>query len=222
MSAEDENSASRKEKIGYRSPPPEHRYKPGQSGNPLGRPHKSKTPTGQSSVDRAYLTEAQRPIRVKDDNGVQALPAINVVVRNQAMAAVKGDLKAQKDFATNTRLAELTELSRNEKLFEATIEYKALCELICEDHESRGLQTPTFDLDPNHLITAADTRTVRLSAAARNLTASKSRALDDMRRELVLEREALTTLLADQTENVVIRREIDFVASLLKRLDTRT
>ena len=103
------------------------------------------------------------------------LPAIHVVIRNQVMAAAKGDLKAQKDFAANTRLAARAELSRNDKLFEATIEYKALCEVISEHHERNRLPSPSFDLNPDHLITDANTRTVKPSVAARNLAAVTSR-----------------------------------------------
>src|SRR5690349_14019064 len=129
MSDKNKVSSDRVQKIGYRSPPAKNRFKPGQSGNPLGRPRNCRAPTVKSAVDRAYLAESQRTIRVKDDDGIHALTVLHVAVRNQAMAAAKGDLKAQKDFATNTRIAELAELSRTEKLFEATIEYKALCEL---------------------------------------------------------------------------------------------
>ena len=120
------------------------------------------------------------------------------------MAAAKGDLKAQKDFAANTRLAERAELPRNEKLFEAAIEYKAMCEVICEHHERHRLPAPNFDLNPDHLITDANTRTVKLSVAASNLAAVTSRELDNMRRELKLEREILTNILANQAGNVLL------------------
>ena len=218
MSRDEEDSSNRRRKVGHRSPPPEHQFKPGQSGNPLGRPRKSVAPTAPISVDRAYLAEAQRTIRVKDDDGVHELSIINVAIRTQAMAAVKGNLKAQKDFAANTRLAERENLLRNEQLFEAAIEYKALCELRFEHHRRHRIPSPHFDLNPDHLITDANTRTLTLRVAASNLAAATSREFEDVRRGLMPEREILASDLVDQADNVVLRREIDFIETLLQRL----
>ena len=221
MSADDQKAFGPKKRVRNGNPPVEYRFKPGQSGNPLGRPRKSSAAITTSSVDGAYLAEAKRGIRVKDEDGVRELPAIQVVARNQAMAAAKGNLKAQNDFAANTRKAEYGETFRREKLFESAIEYKAACEFIRDYHEKNRLPPPEFSLNPDHVIVNAVTRTVTLSVAAENIVMAACRELDDLRSQLRQDRQVLSTILFAFPDNPILLRDIQFVESLLHRLQSR-
>lgn len=66
----------------------------------------------------------------------------------QGMAAVGGDLKAQREFVAGVRLAEREERSRNEQLFDAALEYIALCETRRDGLKRQGLRAPEFEIDP--------------------------------------------------------------------------
>lgn len=102
----DDNDENSSQKVGYRSPPKTHQFKQGQSGNVLGRPPKSRSEASvTTTIGRAYLTEAHRELRITEAGKISQLKTIEIAVRRQSMAAVGGDLKAQKEFAAGVRLA---------------------------------------------------------------------------------------------------------------------
>lgn len=74
--------------VGYGKPPKATQFKPGQSGNPKGRP-KGIRPLG------ALLTEIlQQRIPVTEDGRTRRLPALLVMLRRLANDGMRGDKKA--------------------------------------------------------------------------------------------------------------------------------
>jgi hypothetical protein len=218
MPDDNNDEAALNPEVGYRKPPRRHSFKKGETGNPLGRPRKQHEVGPPGAVDRAYLTEASRKFRVRDENGVQDLPAIHVAIRTQAMAAARGDPRAQRDFAENTRRAERAEMARTETFFEAAVDYKALCEEIQDSYKARRLPPPEFEIDPDDLVLNVQSRTVTFSIAARNKACAASRKLRDLRRELNRELALLTILLTDEPDSALIKCDIEFLKTLSKRL----
>jgi hypothetical protein len=84
--------------------------------------------------------------------------------------------------------------------------------------EARGLPPPNFEIDPHDLVVNAQSRTVTFSVAARNEARAAFRKLRDLRREHKSELVLLTILLADEPDNALIKRDIEFLKTLLKRL----
>jgi hypothetical protein len=74
--------------VGYARPPRAHQFKPGQSGNPQGRPKGSK---GTASLVRDIL---DRKIEVRSGSRVQKISVRKAFLTRQANNALKGDLKA--------------------------------------------------------------------------------------------------------------------------------
>jgi hypothetical protein len=76
--------------VGYGRPPETTRFRPGESGNPQGRPKRRAT---FASVAKQEL---ERPVSTGNKAGgpVQQMPAMEVIVKNVVRAAVYGDLKA--------------------------------------------------------------------------------------------------------------------------------
>ena len=74
--------------VGYKNPPREHRFKPGQSGNPRGRPK------GVKSLDQRLQEELDRPVTVKIGARAQKVPVWRAVVMKLAEAAMKGEFRA--------------------------------------------------------------------------------------------------------------------------------
>lgn len=108
-----DNPNSDEEAVGYRKPPRHSRFKPGQSGNPNGRPKGSKN---VATIVREVLAEeisvGQRGIETK-------LPKREVIVRKQVEKALRGDqraaeyvLKLDMDIDTIEALREATDKSR--------------------------------------------------------------------------------------------------------------
>ena len=110
-------------------------------------------------------------------------------------------------------------MSRNDQLFDAALEYIALCEKIRDDHERQGLRAPEFEIDPDDILTDVWDRTVSLSARAQNRLNATSLALDHLRQQLTREFAALEKLLAANSDNKAIRRDLEFLRQMLRRLN---
>ena len=216
----DDSGGDGRQQVGYRSPPKAHRFQKGRSGNLLGRPPKSQTrKPDRSTLGNAYIAEAHRKLRITEAGKVSQLKTIEIAVRRQGMAAVGGDLKAQREFVAGVRLAEHAACSRNDQLFDAALEYIALCEKIRDDHERQGLRAPEFEIDPDDILTDVWDRTVSLSARAQNRLNATSLALDHLRQQLTREVAALEKLLAANSDNRAIRRDLEFLRQMLRRLN---
>jgi hypothetical protein len=75
--------------VGYKNPPRDHTWKPGQSGNPKGRRKGSKN---ESTILREIL---EHKIKIRGPNGrVRTITVMEAIHRKLADRAVGGDLKA--------------------------------------------------------------------------------------------------------------------------------
>jgi hypothetical protein len=82
-----ENSEGDSTEAGYCRPPKHSRFKPGQSGNPLGRP-KGTVPFASELAD-----ELSRTILVRGDSGDVHITAKRLIVKKLVAAAIAGDAK---------------------------------------------------------------------------------------------------------------------------------
>ena len=96
---------------------------------------------------------------------------------------------------------------------------KRYAKLCVSYNENDHLQQPRFEINPDHLITDANTHTVTFSIAARHRLNATTTELNDLRQELIREREALADLLESDAENAAIKRDVEFVYKLLQRID---
>jgi hypothetical protein len=74
--------------VGYKNPPKETRFKPGQSGNPKGRP---KTAKGLKTVVREMLTQK---VSVRTPDGSKRIARIEAVLHKALELAMKGNIRA--------------------------------------------------------------------------------------------------------------------------------
>ncbi len=88
--------------VGFGKPPADTRFRPGQSGNPKGRPRGSKNKRPALNDERLkgiILEEAYRSITVRDGHRNVSVPMAQAVVRSMAVNAEKGQHRAQRLFA---------------------------------------------------------------------------------------------------------------------------
>ncbi|AXI41777.1 DUF5681 domain-containing protein [Sulfitobacter sp. SK011] len=88
--------------VGYGKPPVATRFKPGQSGNPRGRPRGAKNKRPKLSEERLkgiILDEAYRDITVRDGVHNVTIPMAQAVMRSLSVNAAKGQHRAQRLFA---------------------------------------------------------------------------------------------------------------------------
>ena len=81
-------SADTPYKIGYGKPPVASRFKPGQSGNPKGRPE-------HHSSNQSVLEDTlRRKVRIVENGIEQRLETVEVLFRSLVNRAIKGDYRA--------------------------------------------------------------------------------------------------------------------------------
>jgi hypothetical protein len=76
--------------VGYGRPPEAHRFKPGRSGNPAGRPRR------KQSIDEAIEEALHQPVSVNEKGVRRKLPALQVIMRQLRNSAIRGHLPAAK------------------------------------------------------------------------------------------------------------------------------
>ena len=83
----DDKKQDNANKIGYGRPPKHTQFKPGQSGNPRGRPRKSK------QVEALIQSELNRTLVIKEGGREVRITKREAIVKQLVNSAIKGDTK---------------------------------------------------------------------------------------------------------------------------------
>ena len=75
-------------KVGYRNPPESTRFKPGQSGNPDGRPK------GVKNFETDLQEMLRAKVEIKNANGTRTMTTVQAALQTLAEQAVAGDSRA--------------------------------------------------------------------------------------------------------------------------------
>ena len=143
--------------VGYKSPPAEHRFQKGKSGNPKGRPPKEREPKperskGQLQLDDVVMIEALRPIQVRENDQVIEMPMIQAVMRSLGVQAVKGHHRSQLAIASMVRDIQSTVQEAKMSAVLAAWEYKKHWREVFESHDRRGIPRPEPIPHPDDIV----------------------------------------------------------------------
>jgi Family of unknown function (DUF5681) len=128
--------------VGHGKPPGATRFKPGQSGNPRGRPKGKKSRPVAPQHERLkliILEEAYRTIKVNDGPSQVTVPMAQAVMRSLAVTAAKGNTRAQKLFSELLGNTELSNKQAEDDYLKTMIEYKAEWEMELERRKLHGI-----------------------------------------------------------------------------------
>ncbi len=116
-----------KYEVGYGKPPKSTRFKPGQSGNPRGRPKGAKNKLPRLNEERLkdiIIGEAYRDITVRDGARAVTIPMAQAIVRSLAVNAAKGEHKAQRLFAEMLATTERQNKQLADEWLSTAMDYK--------------------------------------------------------------------------------------------------
>lgn len=150
-----EKSAWSDSDVGYGRPPKATQFKPGQSGNPKGRPPGAKTRrfgSGGFLLHDALTAEIVRQVPVRDLGKSATMSQLQAIVRRLAILAMQGDVKAAELFLRYTTQVQRHEQRLNERLMDAMATYKVTAAAEVKRREARGIMDMSDILPhPDHV-----------------------------------------------------------------------
>jgi len=157
--------------VGYGKPPEHSRFKPGQSGNPRGRPRGSKnrrppSNPGEERMKEIVLGEAYRTIKVNDGAGQVSVPMAQAIIRSLAFNAAKGNQRAQRLFTELLATTERENKRAHDEWLEVAITYKVDWERELARREQLGITGPEPLPHPDHVLVDLRNNSVRIVGPA--------------------------------------------------------
>ncbi len=157
-------------KVGYAKPPEATRFRPGQSGNPRGRPKgtKNRRPAlHEERMKEIILDEAYRTITVRDGERNVTVSMAQAIMRSLAVNAAKGQHRAQRLFAELLSATERERVALQERFFNAALDYKIAWERELARRDALGItDLPPPLPHPDHVVIDVRSGTVRMLGPA--------------------------------------------------------
>lgn len=212
--------------VGYAKPPASTRFKPGQSGNPKGRPRGSKNKKPRLNEERfkeIILAEAYRTIKVYDGDRKVTIPMAQAVVRALAVNAAKGQHRAQRLFAELVSSTERANKALHDAYLETMIAYKVEWEKELKRRDNLGISGPEPLPHPDDIVIDMKTGDVHVHGP---LTREEKIVWDSLRKRLDDSNDEIGELkkLAADSESAsyldIIESDIEFEAKLRERIRT--
>jgi Family of unknown function (DUF5681) len=137
--------------VGYGRPPKATQFKPGQSGNPKGRPKGAKTrrfASGGHNLRDALLAEMERIIVIQEGDQQVEMTQLQAVLRRLMIMAMKGDIDAIRMLLRYAEQMQREDRQLHERLLEQMLKYKVKAEAELQQRQAKGI-TDISDILPH-------------------------------------------------------------------------
>lgn len=154
-----------------RRKPKSGQFQKGQSGNPRGRPRKTKAGTQPDQPEARYptrlmiRTEAQRRIKVRDASGEQEIPVLQAVLRAMEVTALKGGVLAQRSLLEYFLNEDAERDWEKKEIYEFYDEYKKTLQPVIDASRAQGIEREDILPHPEDIELDELTLTVRCRGA---------------------------------------------------------
>lgn len=158
MTSQSPGEPKQEQPVGYASPPAEHKFKKGKSGNPAGRPRKKRPnhrKSGQSilsDTQNMWLEEAATLLQISVNGKVQTVSAVDAVKLSLRQKALTGGIMAQRTYLAYVKEAELAVRQVETQSFETYIEYKDWADAEIRLRKAAGLSFADILPHPDDVI----------------------------------------------------------------------
>lgn len=145
--------------VGKGKPPRHTQFKPGQSGNPSGRPKKDKRMPGPI-FDRHKLSifqESHRPIRVREGDKTVELTPAQLAFRSLMKSAADGKVTAQKEILRLALSTDKDSSAENQQYSQEVLEHKRNARKEIDAARRASLPEPKIVPHPDDIILNAST-----------------------------------------------------------------
>lgn len=189
--------------VGYKRPPPQHRFQKGRSGNPRGRPPRRRGEHAVASAldaEALMLHEAYRLVSIREGDRIIQMPAIQAVMRGLGVSAMKGNHRAQLAFKKMTETIEAKHHAEKMALFEAAVEYKQRWEATFAKCDKNNLPRPDPIPHPDDLWIDAMRGEVRIIGPFDEGAKKRWERMQASKQESLLEIEELQKMLKRKPE----------------------
>lgn len=154
--------------VGFGKPPKDHQFKPGQSGNPRGRPKKTKSALTDSlpallPTSAALRNEAGRIMTVRDGDKREQITTIEAAIRAMAIKGIQGSVFALREFVRLVMEEDQRRRAELEENYEFWREYKAKGTDQLKRALAKGLPEPDLVPHPEDIVLNSSTLEVTLT-----------------------------------------------------------
>jgi hypothetical protein len=88
MSESNRSDGTHTRAVGYKRPPVDRQFKPGQSGYPKGRPK------GRKNLKTIFVEVLNKKVKLRDKKGTRTVSLLEAMIEVQANKAIAGDTRA--------------------------------------------------------------------------------------------------------------------------------
>jgi hypothetical protein len=137
--------------VGYGRPPKAAQFKPGQSGNPNGRPKGAKTRRfagGGYGLHDALLAECERTIVVREGDKTLKITQLQAILRRMMIMSMQGEPQTMRMVLRWVEQLQRADQHRNERFMEQMFKYKVDAEREVRRRQDRGI-TDMSDIVPH-------------------------------------------------------------------------